>query len=1525
MRSARRRRVLVSTAVAVASAGAFLVYASSATAATTWNVAAGGSTAAGCGTTSLPCATVSIVIAKAAFVSGDTINIGPGTYTDHPLFSAKGATLNGSTTGVTTFDGTNTQYALGSTLPASATLNLNNLTFTHGSPTTGLGGGLAIGGGQIVANNVNLVNNKAQEGAGAYVSPGATLTMTGGTVSGNIATAGSLGLSGAGGAFYVGGRVGTTTAAGQLSLSNVTVNNNSAVGTASAATGNGGAIFTAGNTSITGSTFSGNFVTASTNTSNPRRGQGGAIFNGANDVDDLPNLGIINTTITGGLAAGSFNASSGGAIANAESFGGLSGAVLNATKLTMTGNAALVGGGLYNGGTVSFSGGAFTNDTALTGGGLYQSLLVAPAATRPTATFDGTSFTGDVANGASFANFGNGGAIFNEATLTVLNATFSANQAVASSAASAITGWGGSIYNGPFAANDLPTANLSNTTISGGGVTSNAVIGGAIANMGNALNLAGASNGQLTANKVTFSKNIAQAAGGVYTGGATSITGSTFDQNKATHASAGFGGGLYTSKASASSASPVVTIDSTAFTANTATIVGGGIAELFGTNVTLQNGSSVSGNSSAVSAGGIYNAGSLTVNNSAVSGNTAAFQGGGIYNGSSTATDAPTLSMTNAAIDNNTVPNVGGGILTLAGATLTATNGEVNGNSALGGGGVFVGDNAPASFDGTDFVNNTATASEGGAVLNSGNLTLAHALLDSNHATHTTGNIGLGAAIYSGSNNANVNTKLTVNSSTISNNDAWAGAALTTYSPGSGATNVSAIDESTIAGNTDGTNVGVIEQFHPLSITNSTITDNTAASGASAGLYMIVPSAVNVAGDIFSNNSGGSCTGHPVDGGYNLADPSDTACGFTTANHDILAAPQLGALGNNGGPTPTRLPGPTSPALDKVPAGTATTVTNAVTGTAITLCAAGSLDQRDVTRPQGAKCDIGSVEAAQIKPVVSGPSSVDYSIGVMGTAVTFTSTGSPQPTLSETGALPAGVSFVDNGDGTATLSGTPTAGPGGHYPITVKATNEAGTGTLAFDLVLHQAPVLGGPASATYTVGQAGTPQVFSMTSGYPVAALSTTSALPSGVTFHDNGDGTATISGTPDVGTGGVYTIVIKGSNGTPPDASLTFTLTVDEGPTIAGPATANFTVGSAGSSAAFTTTGTPTPTLSASGLPAGLSLVSTGPGTAKISGTPAAGTGGEYDVTVTATNGVGIDATTTVHLVIKEAPTVIGATTARFVSGTASTVGFSTNGYPQANLSESGALPTGVTFVDNGNGTATLAGTAPAGSEGSYPITITASNGVSPDAVVHFVLTVVPPVSISTTSLPGAQVGTAYGAQVEATGGQPVYHFSVLSGALPAGLSLADDGTISGIPSGPTGVYAVKVKVTDSSSPVETATKNLTITVSRGVSTLNVSPVVLTITSSPLGVKQTIGTVSAKLVGGTLNQPIAGAAVTFKSILQIPLCSAVTDATGTASCKMTPQSTALAIAGTKVTGVFLGNALWLPSTGTAGLIGPG
>lgn len=51
-------------------------------------------------------------------------------------------------------------------------------------------------------------------------------------------------------------------------------------------------------------------------------------------------------------------------------------------------------------------------------------------------------------------------------------------------------------------------------------------------------------------------------------------------------------------------------------------------------------------------------------------------------------------------------------------------------------------------------------------------------------------------------------------------------------------------------------------------------------------------------------------------------------------------------------------------------------------------------------------------------------------------------------------------------------------------------------------------------------------------------------------------------------------------------------------------------------------------------------------------------------------------------------------------------------TAGYPTASVSESGSLPSGVTFTDNGNGTATLSGTVASGTPAAYPLTLSAVN---------------------------------------------------------------------------------------------------------------------------------------------------------------------------------------------------------------------
>src|SRR5262249_4744443 len=156
-----------------------------------------------------------------------------------------------------------------------------------------------------------------------------------------------------------------------------------------------------------------------------------------------------------------------------------------------------------------------------------------------------------------------------------------------------------------------------------------------------------------------------------------------------------------------------------------------------------------------------------------------------------------------------------------------------------------------------------------------------------------------------------------------------------------------------------------------------------------------------------------------------------------------------------------------------------------------------------------------------------------------------TTTGVPTPALSETGALPTGVTFVDNKDGTATLAGTPDAGTGSTYSLTITATNGvAPDATQTFTLTVNHAPTITSANATTFTTGTAGTFTV--TTTGFPKPMLSETGALPSGVTFVDNADGTATLAGTPDAGTGGTYAITITAANGVTPDATQAFTLTV-------------------------------------------------------------------------------------------------------------------------------------------------------------------------------------------------------------------------------------------------------------------------------------------------------------------------------------------------------------------------------------------
>ena len=410
---------------------------------------------------------------------------------------------------------------------------------------------------------------------------------------------------------------------------------------------------------------------------------------------------------------------------------------------------------------------------------------------------------------------------------------------------------------------------------------------------------------------------------------------------------------------------------------------------------------------------------------------------------------------------------------------------------------------------------------------------------------------------------------------------------------------------------------------------------------------------------------------------------------------------------------------------------------------------------------------------------------------------TVTVTGSPTCQLSVVGALPPGLTWTDNGDGTATISGTPAANTGGAYPITITATNGVSPAAIqSFTLTVDQVCQITSTAVATFAVGQAGTFTV--TTTGYPTCILPAPLTLPSGVTFTDNKNGTATLAGTPAANTDGTYQFTINGTNDVIPDATQSFTLTVDQACQITSTAVATFAVGQAGTFT-VTTTGYPTCILPAPlTLPSGVTFTDNGDGTAALSGTPAANTGGTYQFTIKATNGVIPDATQPFTLTVNQACRITSPAGTTFTVGQARTYTVTWTGVPNCALSEKGALPPGVTFTDNGDGTATLAGTPAAGSSGTYPFTITATNGVGPAAAQSLTLTVNQAPGITSADHTTCTVRKACAFTVKSTG-VPTPGLSE-KGALPRGVKFTDNGdgtaALAGTPAaGSGGTYPFRI----------------------------------------------------------------------------------------------------------------------------------
>src|SRR4029077_5257961 len=129
-----------------------------------------------------------------------------------------------------------------------------------------------------------------------------------------------------------------------------------------------------------------------------------------------------------------------------------------------------------------------------------------------------------------------------------------------------------------------------------------------------------------------------------------------------------------------------------------------------------------------------------------------------------------------------------------------------------------------------------------------------------------------------------------------------------------------------------------------------------------------------------------------------------------------------------------------------------------------------------------------------------------------------------------------------------------------------------------------------------------------------------------------------------------------------------------------------------------------------------------------------------------------------------------------------------------------------------------------------------LTGSNSLS--------LTVVPPPTVTTTSLPNGTQNAAYTTTLTATGGTTPYTRSISVGTLPTGLTLASStGVISGTPTG-TGTTSFTVQVTDANSVAASQPLSLTV----------VAPLLtVTTTSLPNGTLNTAYITTLTATGGT------------------------------------------------------------------------
>jgi hypothetical protein len=155
-------------------------------------------------------------------------------------------------------------------------------------------------------------------------------------------------------------------------------------------------------------------------------------------------------------------------------------------------------------------------------------------------------------------------------------------------------------------------------------------------------------------------------------------------------------------------------------------------------------------------------------------------------------------------------------------------------------------------------------------------------------------------------------------------------------------------------------------------------------------------------------------------------------------------------------------------------------------------------------------------------------------------------------------------------------------------------------------------------------------------------------------------------------------------------------------------------------------------------------------------------------------------------------------------------------TGGAGTTTFSVTGELPAG---LDLDTSAGTIAGT-PNGPAGSTEFTISVTDSGSPvqTDTQEFTIRIADPLEVDIGSPPAVTIGTAYSHTIQASGGTPPYFFSI---NLPSGLSIDEDGVISGMPAPDAVTRDTLVQVLDSAIPPQLFETNVRFAVTLEVAT--------------------------------------------------------------------------------------------------------